>query len=67
METSNLEIPDGYPSIRQVVGMFLIKLAVSSGLESMVMSQSSVLAGRINDDEEHAETHPVPWLLGIAW
>eukprot|EP00438_Fugacium_kawagutii_P033443 Skav208829 [mRNA] locus=scaffold667:397283:406737:+ [translate_table: standard] len=52
--------------LTMVLGMFLIKLAVSSGLESMVMSQSSVLAGRINDDEDHSETHPVLILFAVV-
>ena len=50
----------------KVVGMLLIKFAVSNGLESLVMSRSPILSGQLNLDEENnnGETHPAPWCIG---
>ena len=50
----------------KVVGMLLIKFAVSNGLESLVMSRSPILSGQLNLDEENnnGETHPAPWCVG---
>eukprot|EP00434_Breviolum_minutum_P030072 symbB.v1.2.026593.t1/scaffold2669.1/size73469/4 len=54
--------------ITMVVGMLLIKFAVSNGLESLVMSRSPILSGQLNLDEENnnGETHPVLILFAVV-
>ena len=61
-----LLLPKTVPA-NKVLGMLLIKFAVSNGLESLVMSRSPILSGQLNLDEENnnGETHPAPWCVDM--
>ena len=45
--------------LTSVIGMLFIKFVVSNGLESVVMGKSATLAGKVSEEGNTEETHPV--------